>query len=166
MPDGIDADLYPATGDSNNAVVAKRIAYAVRALKRRYYEARNQGRLKRFVISTTNRSLTRKVDYWKFIGIGLKAPDSVPVEDPYDGLNNSGWKTYYRPNSLDEDYKGHVNNMSPEFFKDILQQFYNDELTWEEAIENFTFHPFVQKRRDHVLTMLTLIGQSNPRVGR
>jgi|TARA_Y100000310_G_C20335888_1_gene647476 hypothetical protein len=63
LPDGIDADLYPATGDSNNAVVAKRIAYAVRALKRRYYEARNQGRLKRFVISTTNRSLTRKVDY-------------------------------------------------------------------------------------------------------
>ena len=159
IPDDMDADLAPITGDSAEAVVAKRIAYAVRELKRQYYEAKENGRLKNFMINTTNRNLTPKISYWKFIGIGLNSE----VEDPFDGISNSGWRSYYAPTIKEGAYKDYVLGVSPNNCKDILHKFYDNDLTWQTAINKYTLHPFVEKRRDHVLTMTTLVGQAEPK---
>jgi hypothetical protein len=63
IPVGQDAELAPHNDESEAAIIAKRIAYSVRQLKRKYHEARTTGRLKPFMTKLTNRNLTPKINY-------------------------------------------------------------------------------------------------------
>ncbi len=65
IPTDVDAIFAPAEdgSDSTQAITAKRIGYSIRQLKRSYYDAKSNGRLKSFIISTTNRNLVPKNRY-------------------------------------------------------------------------------------------------------
>jgi hypothetical protein len=60
---GIDAGLLVGEDDSEEEVAAKRIALAVRDLKRGYKNAQVGGREKSFILRTSSRKLVPKVAY-------------------------------------------------------------------------------------------------------
>ena len=60
---GEDAMLAIKTDDIEEHVAAKRMAFAIRALKRKYKEAQIGNREKGFILNTTSRRLVPKVDY-------------------------------------------------------------------------------------------------------
>ena len=60
---GLDAGLLVGGDDSEEEVAAKRVALAVRDLKRAYKNAQTGGREKGFILRTTSRKLVPKIAY-------------------------------------------------------------------------------------------------------
>ena len=76
-------------------------------------------------------------------------------------LYSEAWESLYAPTILEGDHKWVVEGITPSRCREILAKFYHDEITWAKAMETFILHPFCEKRRDHVLTMSTLVGSKN-----
>jgi hypothetical protein len=168
-PSGEDALLAIKEDDIEEHVAAKRIAHAIRELKRSYKEAQISGREKGFILKTTSRRLVPKVKYWAFLGakaaqMGTMTEDHDLTSEMLYGQNM--WQSLWAPSVSEGELKNRVQGMSVTRCKTIMDNFFNDTLTWEQAMAAFELHPFVAKRRDHVLTMSTLVGLNSSTVTR
>jgi len=172
FPSGEDALLAIKEDDLEEHVAAKRIAHAIRELKRTYKEAQLAGREKGFILKTTSRRLVPKVQYWAFLGVtsaqlGLMSEDDDLTAELLKGgatVSQSQWQSLWAPTISEGELKNRVQGMTVTRCKTIMDNFFNGILTWEQAMAAFELHPFVAKRRDHVLTMSTLLGTGQPTV--
>ena len=83
-----------------------------------------------------------------------------------ENLYSQAWKSLYAPTVMDGDQKWVVDGITPTRCREILSKFFNDEITWGQAMKEHMLHPFCEKRRDHVLTMSTLVGLKDPNATR
>lgn len=167
-PSGLDAGLAVKSTDTEEQFAAKRIALAVRDLKRAYRNAQIGGREKSFILRTTSRRLTPKLAYWSFIGVKAAQQGTMTEDDDLTTANlySKAWKSLYAGTILEGDNKWSVEGITPTRCREVLSQFFNDEITWAQAMEQYMLHPFCEKRRAHVLAMSTLVGLKDPSVTR
>ena len=167
-PSGIDAGLAVASTDTEEQFAAKRIALAVRDLKRAYQTAQIGGREKSFILKTTSRHLTPKLAYWSFLGVKAAQQGTMTEDDDLttELLYSNSWQSLYAGTILEGDNKWMVEGITPTRCREILSKFFNDEITWAQAMDQYMLHPFCEKRRAHVLAMSTLVGLKDPQITR
>ena len=167
-PSGVDAGLAVTNTDTEEQFAAKRMALAVRDLKRAYQNAQLGGREKSFILRTTSRRLTPKLAYWSFIGVKAAQQGTMTEDDDLTTANlySQAWKSLYAGTILEGDNKWMVEGITPTRCREILSKFLNEEITWAQAMKEYMLHPFCEKRRDHVLAMSTLVGLRDPKATR
>lgn len=89
--------------------------------------------------------------------------DSLTSELLY---GDNAWASLWAPSIKEGEHKYSVQGMTPTRCKNLLDKFFHETITWEQAMSEYELHPFVEKRRDHVLTMATLVGLKSSKATR
>jgi len=102
--------------------------------------------------------------------MGVKAAQSGTMTEDHHltkEVNLSAfWASLWAPTVKEGDHKYSVLGASVTRHKNILDKFYTGTTDWAKAMEDFELHPYVELRRDHVLTMATLVNVDHIKVTR